>query len=72
MFQMMNDARLYTGLIGLSLGGVAYENAKSYAKERIQGKKISELRDPKASSVAIVNHPAVRHNLFNMKAKVDI
>ena len=71
MFQMMNDARLYTGLIGLSLGGVAYENAKSYAKERIQGKKISELRDPKASSVAIVNHPAVRHNLFNMKAKVE-
>ena len=71
MFQMMNDARLYTGLIGLSLGGAAYENAKSYSKERIQGKKISDLQNHIASSVPIVNHPAVRYNLFNMKAKVE-
>ena len=71
MFQMMNDARLYTGLIGLSLGGAAYENARSYSKTRQQGKKISEIRNPEAPSVAIVNHPAVRHNLLNMKARVE-
>jgi len=71
MFQMMNDARLYTGLIGLSLGGAAYENARAYSKERIQGTKISQIRDPEAPKVEIINHPAVRHNLFNMKAKVE-
>jgi len=71
MFQMMNDARLYTGLIGLSLGGAAYENARSYSKSRQQGKKISEIRDPNSPRVAIVNHPAVKHNLFNMKARVE-
>jgi len=71
MFQMMNHARLYTGLIGLSLGGAAYENARAYSKVRLQGKKISEIRNPEAPRVAIVNHPAVRHNLLNMKARVE-
>ncbi|GIT63168.1 MAG: hypothetical protein Ct9H300mP21_07140 [Pseudomonadota bacterium] len=28
MFMMMNGARIFTGLIGLSLAGAAYENAK--------------------------------------------
>jgi len=71
MFMMMNGARIFTGLIGLSLGGAAYENAKSYAYERVQGKQILKIRDPKAPCVAIVEHPAVRLNLINMKAKVE-
>ena len=71
MFLMMNGARIYTGLIGLSLGGAAYENARAYAHERIQGTHISKIRDPDAPKVSIVNHPAVRLNLINMKAKVE-
>jgi len=68
---MMNGARIYTGLIGLALGGAAYENAKTYAQERVQGTHISKIRDPEAPKVSIVNHPAVRLNLINMKAKVE-
>ena len=71
MFLMMNGARIYTGLIGLALGGAAYENAKTYAQERVQGTHISKIRDPEAPKVSIVNHPAVRLNLINMKAKVE-
>jgi hypothetical protein len=71
MFLMMNGARIYTGLIGLALGGAAYENAKTYAQERVQGTNISKIRDPEAPKVSIVNHPAVRLNLINMKAKVE-
>ncbi|MDG1178094.1 MAG: acyl-CoA dehydrogenase family protein, partial [SAR324 cluster bacterium] len=71
MFLMMNGARIYTGLIGLSLGGAAYENAKTYAQERVQGTHISKIRDPEAPKVSIVNHPAVRLNLINMKANVE-
>ena len=71
MFQMMNEARLYTGLIGLSLGGAAFENAMFYSKEREQGTKISKTRNGKSPRVTIVNHPAVRLNLLNMKAKVE-
>ncbi|RUA16146.1 MAG: hypothetical protein DSY30_03445, partial [Alphaproteobacteria bacterium] len=32
MFLMMNGARIYTGLIGLALGGAAYENARAYKR----------------------------------------
>jgi hypothetical protein len=71
MFLMMNGARIYTGLIGLALGGAAYENARAYAHERVQGTHISKIRDPDAPRVSIVNHPAVRLNLINMKAKVE-
>ncbi len=71
MFLMMNGARIYTGLIGLSLGGAAYENAKTYAQERVQGTHISKISDPEAPKVSIVNHPAVRLNLINMKANVE-
>ena len=71
MFLMMNGARIYTGLIGLALGGAAYENAKTYAQERVQGINISKIRDPEAPRVTIVEHPAVRLNLINMKAKVE-
>ncbi len=71
MFLMMNGARIYTGLIGLALGGAAYENAKTYAQERVQGINISKIRDPDAPRVTIVEHPAVRLNLINMKAKVE-
>ena len=60
-----------TGLIGLALGGAAYENARAYAHERVQGTHISKIRDPDAPRVSIVNHPAVRLNLINMKAKVE-
>ncbi len=71
MFQMMNGARIFTGLIGLSLGGAAYENAKTYAHERIQGTNISNKRELDSQRVSIFEHPAVRLNLINMKARVE-
>ena len=71
MFQMMNTARIFTGLIGLSLGGAAYENAKTYAHERVQGTNISKTRDLNAQRVSIIEHPAVRLNLINMKSRVE-
>ena len=71
MFQMMNGARIYTGIIGLALGGAAYENTKTYAYERVQGTNISKISDPEAPRVSIVEHPAVRLNLINMKARVE-
>ncbi|TIT21786.1 MAG: acyl-CoA dehydrogenase, partial [Mesorhizobium sp.] len=41
MFTMMNEARLGVGLQGLSLSEVAYQNAVSYAKDRLQGRSLS-------------------------------
>ncbi len=67
MFQMMNEARLATGLQGVALGNVAYQLALTYAKERTQGAKVTD-RSPDAKAVAIIEHPDVRRNLMTMKA----
>ena len=38
MFQMMNAARINTGVSGMALASTAYQNALAYAKGRVQGK----------------------------------
>lgn len=68
MFQMMNEARLMTGMQGVALTGVAYENAKRYAKERLQGPDIKEMKNRGAKSVAIIKHADVRRMLMRQKA----
>jgi len=68
MFQMMNAARINTGVSGMTLGSVAYRHAVEYTRQRIQGK------DPagrKPGDVPIIDHPDVRRMLLGMKASVD-
>lgn len=67
MFQMMNEARLVTGLQGVATGNAAYQLALEYARERAQGPKVTD-RSPDAKSVPIIEHPDVRRNLMTMKA----
>ena len=68
MFQMMNAARINTGVSGMTLAGTAYLNALAYAKERIQG---ADLAGRKPGYVPIIDHPDVRRMLLWMKAAVD-
>ena len=68
MFQMMNAARINTGVSGMTLASTAYLNALAYAKERIQG---SDLAGRKPGNVPIIDHPDVRRMLLWMKATVD-
>ena len=68
MFQMMNAARINTGVSGMALGSTAYQNALAYAKERIQG---SDVSGRKSGYVPIIQHPDVRRMLLWMKAVVD-
>jgi alkylation response protein AidB-like acyl-CoA dehydrogenase len=71
MFQMMNEARLGTGMQGLDSGSAAYEHAVQYARERLQGTAIWEGKNPDAKQVTIINHPDVRRKLMWMKAHVE-
>ncbi|MDQ5986986.1 MAG: Butyryl-CoA dehydrogenase [Syntrophus sp. SKADARSKE-3] len=71
MFQMMNEARLGTGMQGLDLASASYEHAVAYAKERVQGTPIWEMKNPDAKAVTIINHPDVRRKLLWMKAHVE-
>jgi alkylation response protein AidB-like acyl-CoA dehydrogenase len=69
MFIMMNAARLGVGLQGLAQGEVAYQNAANYARERRQGKALSEFeREPGARADPIIVHPDVRRMLMESKA----
>jgi alkylation response protein AidB-like acyl-CoA dehydrogenase len=68
MFQMMNAARINTGVSGMTLASTAYQNALEYAKTRTQGRDIAGR---KSGDVPIIDHPDVRRMLLWMKAVVD-
>jgi hypothetical protein len=71
MFHMMNEARLEVGMQGLGHASAAYEHAVQYAKERIQGTPVWEMKNPDAKAVPIIQHPDVRRDLLWMKAYVE-
>ncbi len=71
MFNMINHARMSTGLQGLSYASAAYLLAVNYARERIQGRDLENFADHGAPSVPIIRHPDVRRNLLWMKSYVD-
>ena len=68
MFTMMNHARLNVGLEGVAISERAYQGARQYALERVQGKTLG--RDD-APSATIIGHPDVRRMLMDMKARVE-
>lgn len=71
MFQMMNEARIYCGVQGLSLASSSYMNAVNYAKERVQGANLMTMMDKNPPAVPIIQHPDVRRQLMNMKVYVE-
>ena len=71
MFNMINHARMSTGLQAMSYASSAYLLAVNYARERIQGRDLENFADHSAPSVAIIKHPDVRRNLLWMKSYVD-
>jgi hypothetical protein len=71
MFQMMNEARLYVGSQGGSVSSAAYMHAVTYARNRVQGAHVTQMLNPEAKSVTIINHPDVKRMLLSMKSKVE-
>jgi hypothetical protein len=65
MFVMMNTARLHVGLQGVAIAERAYQQARAYARERVQGKPVT-TRD--GAHLPIVHHPDVRRMLLSMRA----
>lgn len=68
MFIMMNEARFAVGLEGLALSESAYQLARRYAKERIQGTEAGVRGGPK---VAIIKHADVRRMLMWMRSHTE-
>ncbi|EGY00977.1 acyl-CoA dehydrogenase, putative [Nitrospirillum viridazoti Y2] len=68
MFTMMNAARLGVGMQGLGIATVAYQNALTYTKERLQGRSLTGAKEPEKAADPLIVHPDVRKNLMTIKA----
>jgi 3-(methylthio)propanoyl-CoA dehydrogenase len=68
MFTMMNEARQKVGIQGLGIAERAYQAARDYAKERVQGRPVGRKG---ADRVAIIHHPDVRRMLLTMKSQIE-
>src|SRR5690606_18030281 len=71
MFVMMNAARLGVGNQSLGLTEVAYQNALAYAKDRIQMRSLSGVKDKSKPADPIIVHPDVRKMLLTAKAYAE-
>jgi alkylation response protein AidB-like acyl-CoA dehydrogenase len=66
MFTMMNHARLNVGLEGVAMAERAYQQARAYAFDRVQGRPIgAKAGDP------IAFHPDVKRMLLDMKSRIE-
>jgi 3-(methylsulfanyl)propanoyl-CoA dehydrogenase len=67
MFLMMNRARLAVGLQGAAVSERAYQQARAFARERVQGQPLGAA----PGRATIVQHPDVRRMLMSMKAQTE-
>ncbi|MCC6927142.1 acyl-CoA dehydrogenase [Novosphingobium sp.] len=68
MFTMMNSARINVGNQGVQIAERAWQQARGYARDRIQSARAGS---PSRESVAIVEHPDVRRMLLRMRALTE-
>ncbi len=68
MFTMMNEARIGVGVQGLAQAEVAYQNALTYAKERLQGRAVTGAENPDGPADPLIVHPDIRRNLMEQKS----
>jgi alkylation response protein AidB-like acyl-CoA dehydrogenase len=68
MFTMMNTERVSVGIQGLGVGEAAYQSAVYYAKDRLQGRSLSGVKNPNGPADPIIVHPDVRRMLMTMRA----
>ncbi|MFP6582569.1 MAG: acyl-CoA dehydrogenase [Candidatus Hydrogenedentota bacterium] len=70
MFQMMNGARIHTGLQSVAMASAAYFCALQYTKEREQGRSVTE-KSPDAPQIPIIQHAEIRRMLLKQKAYIE-
>jgi len=68
MFIMMNRARYAVGLQGLAIAERAYQHARWYARERVQGRAVGE---DGTLGTTIIRHPDIRRMLLSMRSQIE-
>jgi alkylation response protein AidB-like acyl-CoA dehydrogenase len=69
MFTMMNAARLGVAVQGLGIGETAYQSARFYAGDRLQGRALTGAAAPDKPADPLIVHPDIRRMLLTMKAQ---
>ncbi len=67
MFTMMNNERIGVGIQGLGVAERAYQQARDFARSRVQSRAIEGSPGP----VPIIRHPDVRRMLISMKSQSE-
>ena len=70
MFHMMNEARIGVGMHATALGYTGYLHSLSYAKERIQGRRLGAPKS-ESNQVSIIEHPDIKRLLMMQKLAVE-
>jgi len=68
MFTMMNSARLNVGVQGVAIAERAYQQARDFARVRVQGRPVTA---ESAGTYPIIHHPDVRRMLLLMRAETE-
>jgi hypothetical protein len=71
MFTMMNEARIGVGLQGYAVAVPAYQNAVAYAKDRLQGRAVTGVENPKGPADPLIVHPDIRRSLMDQKSFLE-
>ena len=71
MFAMMNAERISVGMQGLGIAEVSYQNAVTYAKDRVQGRALSGAKFPGKPADPIIVHPDVRRMVLTQRAYAE-
>ncbi len=71
MFTMMNEARMGVGLQGYAQAEAAYQNAVTYARDRLQGRDVTGAKNPSGPADPIIVHPDIRRNLMDQKSFIE-
>ena len=71
MFQVIEYARMMVGTKAIATLSSGYLNALEYAKERVQGADLTQMRDKTAPRVTITHHPDVRRMLMLQKCYAE-
>jgi hypothetical protein len=71
MFTMMNYERVAVGIQGLGVAENSYQNAVTYANDRLQSRAPTGKQFPDKSADPIIVHPDVRRMLLTMRANTE-
>ena len=68
MFTFMNTARIGTAIQGLAHAEVGYQKSLEYARDRLQMRSLSGIKNESGPADPIIVHPDVRRMLLTQKA----